>query len=68
VRCPWDAEHSSIDSDHSTATVIWESDGGWPTFHCSHDHCDGRTIRDVMAIWGDADAFCARQFARRAAA
>lgn len=68
VRCPWDAEHSSVDPDHSTATVIWESDGGWPTFHCSHAHCDGRTIRHVMVLWGDADAYCARQFVRRVAA
>jgi hypothetical protein len=68
VRCPWDAEHSSVDDDRSTATVIWESDGGWPTFHCSHAHCEGRGTRDVMVLWDDADAYCARQFARRAAA
>lgn len=68
VRCPWDFEHSTVDDDRSTATVIWESDGGWPTFHCSHAHCEGRGIRDVMALWRDADAYCTRKFDRRAAA
>lgn len=64
VICPWVEEHSSADRDQNTDTVIWESDGGWPTFYCSHAHCDGRTIRDVMELLGDADAFCARRWRR----
>jgi hypothetical protein len=67
VRCPWDAEHQTTDPEHSTATVIFEADGGWPGFFCYHDHCEGRNIRDVMALWGDADRFCAREFRRTAA-
>ena len=62
VRCPWNGEHSTNDLETSSATVIWEADGGWPTFHCSHDHCDGRSIRDVIARWGDADHYCAQQW------
>jgi hypothetical protein len=63
VACPWGHEHSSIDPPHSTATVVWEARGeGWPTFHCSHAHCAGRSIRDVMALWGDADRHCAREW------
>ncbi|MCU0833700.1 MAG: hypothetical protein MUC77_04580 [Chromatiaceae bacterium] len=61
VACPWDGEHSTRDGAMSTATVIWETgSSGWPTFHCSHAHCQGRTLRDVLALWGDADQFCAR--------
>lgn len=62
VTCPWDEEHSSRDPDHSAATVVWESTGNWPNFHCSHAHCDGRGMRDVIARLGDADQFCERQF------
>jgi len=58
VRCPWDHQHSTEDGPMSTAAVVWEAGPGWPQFHCSHAHCDGRTIRDVLALWRDADAFC----------
>jgi hypothetical protein len=64
VICPWHPEHSTPDAPDGSDSVVWESDGGWPTFHCSHAHCNGRTLVDVMATWGDADAFCAREFAR----
>lgn len=64
IACPWDREHSTIDAEHSTATVLWETDGGWPTWHCSHAHCAGRTLRDVLALWGDADQYCAGAYRR----
>ena len=67
VTCPWTEEHSTKDAPHGTDTVIWEAEPGrWPTFHCSHAHCEGRTIRDVMRLWSDADAFCARTWRRSA--
>jgi hypothetical protein len=58
VLCPWHGEHSERGGHRSTESVIWEAAGGWPTFHCSHAHCEGRTIRDVIGLWGDADSFC----------
>lgn len=61
VTCPWIDEHTTTSLTGSD-TVVWEADGGWPTWHCSHAHCEGRTLRDVMALWGDADAYCARTF------
>lgn len=69
VRCPWSAEHSSPSPKNGSDTIVFESDGGWPGFFCHHAHCAGRTIRDVMALWGDADGFCAERFQpqRRAA-
>ena len=68
--CPWRGEHSDPQAGllpTGTDTVIFDADraDGWPSFHCSHDHCDGRGIADVIAIWGDADRYCARQFQRR---
>jgi len=61
IICPWLPEHSSADTLLKTDTVFWESTGtGWPTFHCSHAHCVNRTIKDVMAVWNDADRFCAQ--------
>ena len=60
VDCPWGDEHTTTSS---TDTVVWETGAaGWPTFHCSHAHCDGRSILDVMQLWGDADRFCAREW------
>lgn len=47
VICPWEHEHSTTGE---TDTVVWE--GEWPTFHCSHSHCNGRTMRDVIAVLG----------------
>lgn len=67
VTCPWVAEHSSVDHPHKTDTVIWEGGENWPTFHCSHAHCDGRTIRDVMELFGDADGYCTQGFSGRGA-
>ncbi len=62
VRCPWEDQHSDGIDAQVTDTVVWEAADGWPTFHCSHSHCDGRTLRDVMEVWGDADAFCTREW------
>ncbi|WP_295446490.1 hypothetical protein [uncultured Thiodictyon sp.] len=67
VRCPWGAEHTSASPRSGSDTIVFESDGGWPGFHCSHSHCTGRTIRDVMALWGDAGAYCSGEFIREAA-
>lgn len=68
VVCPWREEHSDPLAGlapHGTDTVLFEQAGRWPAFHCSHAHCDGRGIRDVMALWGDADRFCRRDYHRR---
>lgn len=57
VRCPWEEEHTTSSNND---TVIFEADGGWAGFACKHAHCEGRDIRDVMALLGDADAYCHR--------
>jgi hypothetical protein len=65
VDCPWEHEHTSRSPRD---TIAYSDDGrGWPGFFCHHGHCAGRTIRDVIALWQDADAWCARQWRGRAA-
>ena len=68
VRCPWASEHSTESTPTSADTVIFDAKppGLWPRFFCHHAHCDGREITDVMALLGDADAYCAVAFQRRA--
>jgi len=62
IRCPWHGEHTDDeDSPEDTSCVLWEPSGGaWPRFRCLHQHCDRRTIEDVLEAWGDADAHCTR--------
>jgi hypothetical protein len=62
VICPWVFDHSTADSPDKTDSIIFEADGGWPGFYCSHAHCDGRTIREVLWLWRDADHFCGKTY------
>lgn len=65
VSCPWIDDHSTGPRPNGSDSVVWErSNGGWPTFHCSHDHCAGRSLLDVIALWRDADSFCAQEWRR----
>ena len=65
VRCPWEGEHSTASNELDTSTVVFEAGSGWPGFHCSHSHCEGRTLREVLQVLGDADVFCSRQWGER---
>jgi hypothetical protein len=64
VKCPWANEHSWI---HQTDTVIWQSPGQWPEFHCSHNHCAGRKLDSVIQ-WAESirpgivNDHCSHQF------
>lgn len=60
VRCPWVEEHTSTSPDTGSDSIIFEADDGWPGFYCHHSHCQGKNLRDVLQVWGDADAFCAQ--------
>jgi hypothetical protein len=63
VVCPWLDEHTQASEPEDSDTVVWEASGGrWPSKFCSHRHCEGRGIRQVMDLWGDADLFCAAEF------
>jgi hypothetical protein len=65
VRCPWAHEHTTSSPATGSDTVVFDDPGRWPTFHCSHSHCAGRSILDVMQVWGDADRYCARAWEGR---
>ena len=58
VRCPWSEDHTAPPRGDGGDCVIFDPDGSWPGFHCKHGHCADRNIRDVMALFGDADNFC----------
>lgn len=63
VSCPWAHEHSQNNFNDS---IVFEADGGWPGFYCHHSHCEGRNIRDVIRLYGDADTFCTSKFSNQA--
>jgi P4 family phage/plasmid primase-like protien len=50
LRCPWAEEHSA---NGRSDTVIWQEPEKWPTFNCSHNHCAGRKLEDVID-WAEA--------------
>jgi hypothetical protein len=64
VRCPWAEEHSATGSSD---TVVWQEPENWPTFSCSHSHCAGRKLDDVIN-WVEArrpgiiDECCSRRW------
>tara|TARA_R110000824_G_C15232376_1_gene678762 strand:- start:6875 stop:8635 length:1761 start_codon:yes stop_codon:yes gene_type:complete len=63
VLCLWESQHTEHRDAEDSDTVIWEAtDGQWPAYHCSHDHCQSRSIHDVMQLWSDADSFCSKDF------
>lgn len=64
VKCPWAHEHTGGISDKED-TVLYEDPGRWPTFACSHTHCDGRDILQVNELWGDINAFCKEKLSPR---
>lgn len=56
ARCPWMPMHTS-GALFDGSTVVYEAsagrDLGW--FHCSHAHCDGRPIEEVIAVFTDEE-------------
>ena len=63
VKCPWSEEHSTTPKQGPTDTYIVEDHGRWPTFSCSHSHCEGRDIKQVNELWGDIDSYCKEKLA-----
>lgn len=54
IHCPWAGQHTG-GKVTATSTVIFEAGDGKPAgFWCSHNACDGRTIRDVRDTLDDA--------------
>jgi hypothetical protein len=59
--CPWEDQHSK-GTTFDTSTVVFAPRGGdepgW--FHCSHGHCEGKGLREVLALFSDAEVIQAR--------
>jgi hypothetical protein len=60
VVCPWTTHHTDQKVDTATCVREGEADRQWPSFVCLHDHCTGRTMKDVLEAWNDADRYCER--------
>ncbi|MBB5426167.1 hypothetical protein QF000_005397 [Paraburkholderia atlantica] len=61
VLCPWHESHSTQGDLMDSSTVVLPAIGDrWPVFKCSHAHCQAKTLAHVAALWGDADAYCAK--------
>ena len=60
VTCPWHEQHTT-GSDTAGIKIV---DGHVPMFNCFHNHCESRTIQDVLAWFGkeDIDAYCERAY------
>ena len=59
TRCPWERDHSTVDEPGSSATaLLFPSDGnGWRGgFRCLHAHCEGRGLRDLLALLRAAES------------
>src|SRR5262249_18865302 len=62
VECPWADDHTTGDD----AALIKATDAKrdlFPAFYCHHDHCDGRTVEDVLKFFGKkaVDRHCGRR-------
>jgi hypothetical protein len=56
VVCPWEGQHTKGEMFDSSTILFAPGDGevlGW--FHCSHAHCQGRDVRDVLALFSRAE-------------
>ena len=62
IICPWYGEHTS---GGNTAFLIDNGDDRFPGFFCHHQHCQGRTLKDFLALVPAkeiVDSFCDKNF------
>ena len=54
IECPWACEHTT---GESTASILLndELEEAFPVFHCFHDHCKDRGIKDVLLLFDAED-------------
>lgn len=61
VDCPWKENHTGAKQGSTDTCIYTDNTENWPTFHCSHNHCAEKSIKDVISLWGDVDKFCAKE-------
>lgn len=67
VICPWEAQHTQGDKFDSSTVVFGPGAGSnLGFFHCSHSHCSGRTIKDVLAALPKASTDHAKEVVPKA--
>jgi hypothetical protein len=54
--------------DRRGGTCIHKEEGQYPGFSCLHEHCRGRTLLDVLAMFspGDVERHCSDLYGGRA--
>ena len=52
ISCPWKSEHTGqAQADDLDGHLADRTSGdGWPAFKCLHSHCDGKELKDVLAM------------------
>jgi hypothetical protein len=60
VICPWSREHTK-GTPGDRSTVIFASQGGVGWFHCSHAHCQGKGLRQLLPLFTEAERFQAER-------
>jgi AAA domain-containing protein/bifunctional DNA primase/polymerase-like protein len=53
IRCPWHEEHTMNGGELDAVIWQWGRDR-WPSFHCLHAHCEGRTLEHLLLKIDDA--------------
>ena len=63
VECPWAGEHTT---GETTASILLadETEEAFPAFHCFHDHCKHRRLKDVLSLFGAevVDQHCSTKY------
>jgi hypothetical protein len=62
VRCPWEDRHTK-GAPFNTSTVLFGPGPGdrWGWLHCSHAHCQGRDLRDVLRLFSESELIPAKR-------
>jgi hypothetical protein len=61
IVCPWADSHS----DGKEEAFIWDAtESRIPAFYCHHSHCSGKSIKDLLEVYPDANGRCSKLFSK----
>lgn len=66
VECPWGGEHTTGEMK-ARILLADEEDETFPAFHCFHDHCKNRRLKEVLSLFSvpEVDQHCSRMYRQR---
>jgi putative DNA primase/helicase len=66
VECPWAAKHTTGD-DTARIMIADQGEDLFPAFHCFHDHCKDRKMKDVLALFSveEVDRHCNKMYGQQ---